>query len=196
MILKRRFLEGIANGTVTLAFRKWTRPTVRGGGSLLTPIGRLEIRSVSPIDPGSISGADAERAGYSSRDQLLRELSRRSEGTCYRIELGALGPDPRVALRETAIASDDELGRLLDRLRKLDERATGGPWTRQVLELIAARPAVRAADLSAELGRDKPSFKLDVRKLKALGLTESLEVGYRLSPRGAALLAHLRSARS
>ncbi|MBT8336701.1 MAG: hypothetical protein KJO11_08860 [Gemmatimonadetes bacterium] len=30
-----------------------------------------------------------------------------------------------------------------------------------------------------------------VRKLKALGLTESLEVGYRLSPRGAAVLRRL-----
>lgn len=195
MILKRRFLEGIANGTVTLAFRRWTRPTVRGGGSLLTPIGRLEIRSVSPTETGSITESDAARAGYASRDELLRELSRRSEGTCYRIELGSLGPDPRVALRETAIADDGELDTLLDRLRRLDERAAGGPWTRRVLELIAARPAVRAADLSVELGRDKPSFKTDVRKLKALGLTESLEVGYRLSPRGAALLARLRSAR-
>jgi hypothetical protein len=31
-------------------------------------------------------------------------------------------------------------------------------------------------------------FKLDVRKLKELGLTESLPVGYRLSPRGEFLL--------
>ena len=35
-------------------------------------------------------------------------------------------------------------------------------------------------------------FKLNVRKLKALGLTESLEVGYRLSPRGKSLLHRLR----
>ena len=32
------------------------------------------------------------------------------------------------------------------------------------------------------------SFKVNVRKLKGLGLAESLEVGYRLSPRGRALL--------
>jgi hypothetical protein len=32
-------------------------------------------------------------------------------------------------------------------------------------------------------------FKANVRKLKALGLTESLDIGYRLSPRGEALLA-------
>ena len=37
-------------------------------------------------------------------------------------------------------------------------------------------------------GRERHPFKTDVRKLKELGLTESLEVGYRLSPRGRALL--------
>ena len=57
-----------------------------------------------------------------------------------------------------------------------------------MLALIADRPAVRAPDLAASLGRDTLTFKRDVRKLKELGLTESLEVGYRISPRGAALL--------
>lgn len=38
------------------------------------------------------------------------------------------------------------------------------------------------------LGVDKEWFKLNVRKLKNLGLTESLETGYRISPRGRALL--------
>jgi DNA-binding IclR family transcriptional regulator len=56
-----------------------------------------------------------------------------------------------------------------------------------VLEIIGRRPATRAADLAAELGRDLVTFKRDVRKLKELGLTESLEVGYRLAPRAAAL---------
>ena len=50
------------------------------------------------------------------------------------------------------------------------------------------RPEVRAADLAAAAGRERLAFKADVRKLKELELTESLEVGYRLSPRGRALL--------
>ncbi len=58
-----------------------------------------------------------------------------------------------------------------------------------MLRLIGDRPGVRAGDLAAELGRERLAFKADVRKLKALGLTESLEVGYRLSPRGRAYLA-------
>jgi hypothetical protein len=38
-------------------------------------------------------------------------------------------------------------------------------------------------------------FKLDVRKLKELGLTESLRPGYRLSPRGETVLGWLRQRR-
>jgi len=71
-----------------------------------------------------------------------------------------------------------------------DERpgVIGGLTT---LELIAAMPATRAADLAAALGRETAPFKLDVRKLKNLGLTYSLDVGYRLTTRGAGYLRWL-----
>ncbi|MHB1137901.1 MAG: hypothetical protein ACYC2O_03025, partial [Microthrixaceae bacterium] len=61
-------------------------------------------------------------------------------------------------------------------------------------ELIDAHPRLRAADLALLMAdpQETQAFKTDVRKLKALGLTESLEVGYRLSPRGEVLLNHLR----
>ena len=72
------------------------------------------------------------------------------------------------------------------RLDRLDRASTHGAWTRAVLAVIAAQPATRAADLAAGFGRETLPFKTDVRKLKNLGLTESLEVGYRLSPRGEA----------
>ena len=62
-----------------------------------------------------------------------------------------------------------------------------------VLRAIAANPERRAGDLAAELGRERLPFKVDVRKLKEMGLTESLPIGYRLSPRGAAVLAHLEA---
>ena len=73
-------------------------------------------------------------------------------------------------------------------MARLDATSRRGPWTERVLELIAVRPAVRAGDLADELGLERLPFKTDVRKLKALGLTESLEVGYRISPRGRAWL--------
>ena len=73
-------------------------------------------------------------------------------------------------------------------LAKLDANAPSGPWTRQFLELIRDQPGVRAGDICTVVGMERLPFKAYVRKLKALGLTESLEVGYRLSPRGEAVL--------
>ncbi|MGH3360901.1 MAG: hypothetical protein ACRDOM_00450, partial [Nocardioides sp.] len=68
-----------------------------------------------------------------------------------------------------------------------------GAWTRDTLALIDAHPEVRAPDLAARVGRETAEFKRDVRKLKELGLTESLDIGYRLSPRGEAVVDAGRS---
>jgi len=188
MLFRQRFLDGIRDGTITLAFRRWRRPSVRSGGTLLTAAGQLSITSVDEVAMTRISNGDARRAGYTSREELLTELQNRNEGKVYRIELGALRVDPRVALRQSASLSERESDEIARRLRRLDERAAQGPWTRQTLDLIRSRPAVRAGDLCRLVGMELQPFKLNVRKLKTLGLTESLEVGYRLSVRGAAFL--------
>ncbi len=191
VIIRRHFLDGIQKGTVTLAFRRWRRPSVKSGGTLLTAAGLLHIGDIEIISVEDISNADAKRAGYDSRASLVEELNERREGEVFRIELGRLEPDPRIALRERR-ADKTELQGLVGRLEKLDARSEEGPWTRRVLEIIDAHPAVRAGDLCGMVGQEKLPFKLNVRKLKMLGLTESLEVGYRLSPRGVALLDRLR----
>lgn len=188
MLFRQAFLEGIRTGAVTLAFRRWRRPTVRSGGTLLTAIGELRIASVSRVEPDAISAEDARRAGYGSREALLAELDARAEGDVYRIELGGLAPDPRIALRESPPSDEDELRVLETRLDRLDARAES-PWTRRTLAVIDAHPGVRAGDLCAQVGQERDPFKINVRKLKALGLTESLGTGYRLAPRGRALLA-------
>lgn len=191
MIIREGVLKAIRDGTITLAFRRWRRPSVRSGGSLLTSIGKLQIRDVTPIDVAAISVSDARKAGYSTREELLAELDSRSEGMIYRIELGPVSADPRVALRESR-PDEKDLLELKERLSRLDARA-GAPWTVRVLELIETYPAVRAADLCKRAGQERLTFKVNVRKLKSLGLTQSLEVGYRLSPRGVALLRSLRT---
>jgi hypothetical protein len=193
MLIKRAILAGIAAGRITLAFRRWRRPTVRAGGRLRTAIGELAIDAVERIDPRAISDADARCAGLASRSAVLAALDERAEGEVYRIALHLAGADSRAALRRQTALGGEEWEALLRRLARLDAAARGGPWTAAVLRVIAARPGVRAADLAAELGRERLDFKRDVRKLKALGLTESLEVGYRLSPRGRALLRRLES---
>jgi hypothetical protein len=156
-------------------------------------VGELAIDAVDPIEVDDVTERDARRAGYVDRAELLAELARHPDGTLYRIELHLAGPDPRVALREQADLGDDDWRGVAARLARLDRASRHGPWTETVLRLIADRPAVRAGDLAASLGREMAPFKIDVRKLKELGLTESLDVGYRLSPRGRAVLARLSS---
>jgi hypothetical protein len=190
VLIPKPHLDGIRDGKVDLAFRRWTRPSVKAGGTLLTRIGRLRLGAVKTTSLRAISEADAKRAGYASRAELVGWLASVDDGDIYRIEIAAVEADPRVALR-AAPPTADELATMLARLARLDEASSHGAWTRTVLALIDANPGVRALDLATQLGREKLPFKVDVRKLKAMGLTESLEVGYRLSPRGTAVLAAL-----
>jgi hypothetical protein len=188
VLLSRPVLDRIAAGDVDLAFRRWRRPTVKAGGRLRTAVGELAIDRVDTVDAENITAAEARRAGYDSAAALRADLDRRADGDVYRVQLHLAGPDTRVALRARDQLDADERAQIDRRLARLDRASRHGPWTRTVLELIAARPAVRAPDLAASLGRETAPFKNDVRKLKELGLTESLQVGYRLSPRGHAYL--------
>jgi hypothetical protein len=187
-----RDLKAIAGGEVSLAFRRWKRPTVKTGGTLRTAVGVLAIDAVEPVEETEISEEDARRAGFESREALLALLRKRSEGRIYRIELRLSGPDPREELQNRADLTEGEIADLEKRLTRLDKASPQGPWTGKVLQLIAERPATRAADLAATAGFETRWFKSKVRKLKELGLTQSLETGYRLAPRGAAYLARKR----
>jgi hypothetical protein len=186
VLFAKRFWPGIADGSVTLAFRRWKRAVARPGARHRTPAGVIEIVAVDVVDPEAIDEADARAAGFRDRAELLAWLDRR-EGEIHRVEFRYAGPDPRAELRERAELSEAELAEILARLERLDRASHSGPWTAATLAAIAARPAVLAADVAAGLGRERAPFKRDVRKLKELGLTESLEVGYRLSPRGRAV---------
>ena len=193
MLFRQDVLRRIGEGEVTLAFRRWRRATVKAGGTLRTPVGVLAIESVEVVGEDEVTEADVRRAGAESREALLSEGPQ--ERPLYRIEFRLAGPDPRIALRERADISPGERAEIDARLSRLDSASRHGPWTRKVLELIAARPGTRAPDLAASLGRETAPFKADVRKLKELGLTESLQIGYRLSPRGRAYYGYSRVAR-
>ena len=193
MLFRQDVLRRIAEGEVTLAFRRWKRPTVKAGGTLRTAVGVLAIHSVEPVDERDVTDEDVRRAGAADRDALLTEGP--PERGLYRIEFSLAGPDPRVALRERSRISPTERAEIDARLARLDAASRHGPWTAAVLGLIADRPATRAPDLASSLGRETALFKADVRKLKELGLTESLERGYRLSPRGRAYYGYSGVAR-
>ena len=178
-------LAGIAAGEITVALRRWRRPMAKAGGRQVTPAGVIAFDAVERVE--DIGEDDARRAGFADAD-AARAMLRRREGDLYRIELRLAGPDPRIALRAAADLTAEDRDALDARLARLDRASRHGPWTTATLRAIADRPGVRAGDLAEALGRERLPFKADVRKLKALGLTQSLEVGYRLSARGRAYL--------
>jgi len=187
MLFRQATLQGIADGRIQRAYRRWRRPTVKAGGNLKTRAGLLSIESVERIADSAITERSAKQAGAESRAALLEELNGR-DGELYEIRFRRIGDDPRIALRNSARLSVYDVAELHKRLARLDAASSRGPWTMQVLQLIEKHPERRAVDLAHLVDYDKPSFKINVRKLKNLGLTESLEVGYRLSPRGRAFL--------
>ncbi len=188
MLIPLRTLEQIEAGRIDLAFRRWARPAVKTGGTQRTAIGLVRFDAVDPVELTDVTDAEARRAGFADRAALATELDRHRDGQLYRIRLHRAGDDPRVALREDDALTTDDLTAITGRLDRLDRASSHGAWTRSTLALIRDRPAVRAPDLAASVGRETQPFKLDVRKLKNLGLTISLRVGYELSPRGRAYL--------
>ena len=190
MLLDQDTLRGIKEGRITLAFRRWKRPTVKQGGTLRTPVGVLQIQTVERITEDEITDHDARKAGFQDKAALLKRL--RPQGELHRVAFELGGEDPRIALRERDALTTDDVNEIERRLARLDKN---GPWTQQTLQLIADNPGVRAADLAPRLHQQRLPFKANVRKLKELGLTISLERGYELSPRGAAYLKTKRPAR-
>ncbi|HEY8473407.1 MAG TPA: hypothetical protein VIL37_12340 [Natronosporangium sp.] len=190
MLFERRLRDGIADGSITLMFRRWRRPQAVAGHRYRTGRSMIEVESVSVVEPANIGEADARQAGYPDPAALIADLRGEPGLPVYRIAFRRVDePDPREALAADAALTPEDVAEIDRRLDRLDRASRTGPWTAAALALIAEHPGTRAADLAARLGRELLPFKADVRKLKNLGLTHSLEVGYRLSPRGAAYLA-------
>jgi hypothetical protein len=182
VLFPKRCWAGLEDGSVTVAFRRWKRPSVKAGGTLQTPGGQLAIDEVARVSTDQVSDADAHLAGYRDRAHALAEL--RAEGDLYRIRFHRLGDDPRAALRSQSALAPDDLAVLRRAVARLD-------WAVPVLRLIGERPGVVSTELAPAMGLERLPFKQRVRRLKSLGLTESLKVGYRLSPRGQAYLEAL-----
>jgi hypothetical protein len=188
-LFEMRFRDGVQDGSITVTFRRWKRGQAIAGNRYRTAVGIIEVESVDVVEPAKITNADARRSGYPSREAVLADLRGTDDLAIYRIRFHAVkGPDPRDELAATVVLTDEEVADLDRRLDRLDRASSHGPWTSETLAVIVAQPEVRAGDLAVAVGREREPFKLDVRKLKNLGLTLSLEVGYRISPRGQAYL--------
>lgn len=172
---------GIADGSITVTFRAWKRAQARIGGRYRVAGMLIEVTDLRTVAAGEITDDDARRAGAADLDALLARL-----GGCdpvWRIDFVHLGADDRIARR--AETSTDGIDEVLARLARLDRN---GAWTTTTLRLIDRYPGIVSTTLARQAGLERMAFKTNVRKLKELGLTESLVTGYRLSPRGEAVL--------
>jgi len=163
-------VERIQRGEITLAFRRWKRPTVVAGGALRSPAGLLAIEEVTIVTEADITDADARDAGFDTADQVIASLRGGADRTLYRIRFRRAGDDPRHALRADADLDDVQMAAIDGQLDRWDAASRTGPWTGDVLRLIAARPAESSAALVADRPEERHVFKRRVRRLKELGL--------------------------
>lgn len=189
MLLSHAVARGVAAGTISLAFRRWHTANVSAGDTMLTVAGVIAIDSVTDIDPTDLTEHEAIASGAASVDEVIASLRGPRDQTVFQIELRWAGPDPRTSLSAEEDLSEDAIREIRRRLGNLDQHSRHGAWTHGTLRTIAAHPGRRAAELAELVGREKEPLKLDIRKLKNLGLTHSLDVGYRIAPRGIAYLA-------
>jgi hypothetical protein len=193
MQLRSEKVEQIRSGKISVIFRRWRRPTVKAGGTQMTSRGVVAIDAVDVVTEDEVTEQDARDAGFTSKEELFGYLFEPTPDTkLYRIRVRYQGEDPRIALRENAALSEEELNDVIEKLDELDRKSKRGKWTQLYLQMIHDRPNTHAIKLARSIGLDIPTFKPWVRKLKALGLTESLKPGYRLSPRGEKVLKALQ----
>ncbi len=169
--------DEIRAGKVTVSFRNWKRPhAVVGGVYRLRPAGAIKVTGLARTSLSDVTADDASRAGFRSVDALIAFLGLSGSDFVTRVEF-ALTDE---VSKTTPSLTPEEI------LKRLDatDRRSAAPWTGRALALIEAHPATRAGDLAPVMGWDTPKFKSNVRKLKSLGLTRSLEVGYRLTELG------------
>ena len=198
MLISKPVAEAIRAGRVTTQYRRWDAPRVKVGGTQLTSAGLIRFTRVTRVtDLDRISDRAARAAGLKDAAALRKALAPRERkptarggrggDTVYRIHVTWVGEDPRISLRDN-LPDESALAAIATRLSRLDARPTG-PWTRAILEWIRDNPRVVSKELAASRGVELLPMKADIRKLKALGLTISHDVGYELSPRGDAYLA-------
>jgi hypothetical protein len=190
MLVPQRLAPGVADGSVTVLLRRWRSRQAIHGHRYRTGAGILEVDALDLIGAADITDEDARAAGAPDADAARAQLRGPEDVPVTRVRFHRVDePDPRSLLAADDALSDEDVAAIARRLERMDRASRHGPWTIAALQAIAANPEVRAGDLAEAAGRERLEFKRDVRKLKALGLTLSFPVGYRLSPRGEAFLA-------
>jgi hypothetical protein len=171
VLFEKRLQDGLTDGTITVALRRWKRPQALPGRQYRSPVGMVAVTAVDVVD--AIDEGTARAAGFGSVQEALGDLPGDGPITVLTMHL-VDDPDPRDELSHDTHIAD------VEKLRRQTARYLPH------FELISQFPGRRAPDLAEMLGMETLIFKREVRRLKELGLTHSLRVGYRLSPRGEA----------
>jgi hypothetical protein len=187
---------GLADGSITRTYRHWKRPQVKVEGRYRVGPVVLVVDALALVTVADITDAGARQSGFASAAEQIGYLRKASPhlaatDAVWQIDFHAEPPGDAPPLHDDADLTDDDVAHIRERLDRLDQSSSHGPWTRQTLAAIAEHPATVSSTLAEQLGRDRAELKVDIRKLKRLGLTISLERGYRISPRGRAVLDRL-----
>lgn len=184
MLFKAIHLQGIQSGKITLAFRRWEKASVKSGSLLHTAVGLVEICKVKTVSENEITDKDALEAGFRDKQQLLESFTHNTTATIFKITVRYHSADPRIKLRAQTELSAQHFADLKTKLARLDNHSRQGHWTRKILLAIKDNPNLHALGIAKLTGFEKEWLKLNIRKLKNLGLTISHRVGYELSPLG------------
>ena len=183
----------VVAGEFNVTFRLWKTSHVKAGATYGTGFGGsyhiVDVKQVRSID---VSDADAWSAGQPNRAALLQLVGAHTKTKVT----------PAMKLWRVAFTYSDaepekpklDVDEALKRVARLDA-AAGKPWAQQALALIEKHPRVFARELAKETRFPRLEFKVQVRKLKRLGLTTSFKVGYELTELGQAVLDRLRARR-
>lgn len=193
MLFKEIHLVGIKSGKIRLAFRKWQKVSVKIGSYLNTAIGLVEIHKIEIVNENDITDKDALNAGFTNKNQLLKSFTRNSTGKIFKISVSYHSADPRIKLREQTEISEQQFADLKNKLERLDNHSRQGHWTEKILFSIKDNPNLHAIGIAKLTGFEKEWLKLNIRKLKNLGLTISHNVGYEISPLGKLFIEKLNA---
>jgi hypothetical protein len=190
MLFQRRFHERIVRGEIRCTVRIWQRPHVKVGGRYVLGSGAIVVDKIYETRLDDIAPVLARRCGFESLVDLMRVAKHGPGERVFVIDFHYDGKASARPTPATSAVSAEELAALIQRLEAMDRRSRIGPWTLATLRAIEARPACSRRSLPA-VGRPRDEFKRDVRA-ESPRPTFSLEIGYRLTPKGEALVAAMQ----
>ena len=187
MQFTKPYKQAIAAGTLTRTYRRWKSPQAKVDGTYnIHPYGAILVTSISQLRLQDASIKDIQQSGFDSANAIAEHLKTSLNETVYCVHFRYIGTDA-VKQIDTGRLPTIELEAISIKLMRMNKTKL---WTHHALRLVRDQPAKRAADLAPILEMDLPTFKRNMRKLKNLGLTLSLETGYQITARGTQMIAH------